>query len=441
VPHTGYTLTTDACGTCHRTHTANGPNGVMSSPVATLPQSQLCFMCHNGTGANTSVSGRFAAARANVAATSSYYQHPATATPTAGQAHTQLVRDEFRGVLNRHSECGDCHNPHNDDATLSTQATIGSPWTASGALLSQTGAAVTNGAAGSAPTYALVGPEPGEVSDPQPPVPTARLTLEYQLCFKCHSGYTTLPAQDPSFPSRWALDKGIEFNPANAATHPVEGPGKNATGAMGASLGGASIYRVWTLTTGSTVRCTQCHGDPASTPTGPTANGGARLANHASPNRGILRANYRDRDLRTKNDPQYRVSTSPTTVDDFQLCYLCHATAPFDRKSKDPLAVPDTNFRLHGFHLIDMTTDGSSLTRTIDVAGSGSGNAVCSECHFRIHSTAFRNGTQGGTEGGLVNFSPNVTASGGVRQWTRTATGSGNCTLTCHGKDHSPKDY
>ena len=89
---------------------------------------------------------------------------PAASTPTRPRRHppTRAARStSSRGVLNRHAECGDCHNPHtvNDAAT----AESGSGWTASGAL---TGA---SGVAASAP---LAWKNP--------------IGYEYELCLKCH---------------------------------------------------------------------------------------------------------------------------------------------------------------------------------------------------------------------------------------------------------------
>jgi hypothetical protein len=49
-----------------------------------------------------------------------------------------------------------------------------------------------------------------------------------------------------------------------------------------------------------------------------------------------------------------------------------------------------------------------------------------------MHSTALTD-TPGSR---LVSFSPNITANGGVRAFTKTADG-GSCTLVCHGKQHT----
>ena len=291
-PHVEYSLTDDACAACHSAHRASGVLLLQApSPVSTL-----CFRCHDGTGATANIQAQYTSPTlpANNPATASWYSHPAT-VPTN---HTMDELPEFGGVSNRHTECADCHQPHRADATPGTATTGG--WTVSGAIEGASGVAVTNGVANTVPTY------------------TWQRTnqFEYQLCFKCHSGYTTLATQDPATPSRWALDKSVELNPANLSFHPVEAAGTNATAAMTASLAGTSPYKLWTFTASSVVRCQNCHGPSGAV--NPAVD--AQIDNHASANRGILLRNYRDRVLNTRNQAY--------SAADYALCYLCHAEAP-----------------------------------------------------------------------------------------------------------------
>jgi len=119
------------------------------------------------------------------------------------------------------------------------------------------------------------------------------------------------------------------------------------------------------------------------------------------------------------------------------LCYTCHAEEPFTNSTSN-----DTNFSLHGRHLTGLAGKGAGST-DIDTAGAGAGNALCAECHFRLHSTTFKVGTQAAGSR-LVNFAPDVTpfpAVGGKISWTPNATGGGSCTLTCHGKAHNNLSY
>ncbi len=385
-PHSGFTLATNTCALCHRAHTAVG-NNVMT----TATQSALCFSCHDGTGANSNIQSAYTdpAVPANNPATSSFYSH----LPSATNVHTSGQEDEFAGVLNRHAECGDCHNPHTLDSSKSVKTSSG--WTASGAMTGSAGVAAS-------PAYAYKNP----------------VTLESEVCFKCHSASTTLLSYSKE--SYKKTDKIYEFNPANASYHPVGAPGKNVGPQMATSLAGGSR---WRFTTADTIRCVNCHGDPRVA--NPAAD--ARLGVHTSPNRGMLIANYRDRTLKSSGEAY--------TANDFALCYLCHSAAPFTGNSAA------TRFTEHDKHVSNI--GGSGLASTdIDTAGAGRGRAICAECHYRIHSTSLAPWAANRTYSSGVNFAPNVQpVSGEVAPlWSRTADG-GSCTLRCHGENHSPENY
>ena len=409
--HGPYSMSTDKCSICHRSHSAKGQN------LSTQPtlQSALCFTCHGGLGAQANVEEQFIGVPENNNLTRQYYRHD-TVGATVTTAHISAGKNEFEGVSNRHSECGDCHNPHQVNNAVATTTPTGVA--ISGRLAGMSGVSVVNGAAGTAPTYPFL----DGLS------PESSITREYQLCFKCHSGFTTLSSNGSFGPSRYRLDQGIEFNPNNESYHPIEAPGKNTTAAMTASLAGTSPYKQWTFTTGSTIRCVNCHASSTNynLVTPPAANGD--LPMHTSKNPGILLQNYRNRELKPRG-VAYDAS-------DFALCYMCHAEAPF--RNRDSNA---TNFREHERHVSGLSGNTTSAT-SIDQPGAGGGKAICAECHFRQHSTALSDQTVPQVAGpGLVSFAPNVTASSGVRSWTREETGRGSCTLTCHGKDHDRRGY
>ena len=422
-PHTAYGLTTDTCATCHRGHSAVGP-AISLNPA---PESSMCFMCHDavGTGSTFATAGELTGIPANDASTDQWYSHPVTSSAS----HTSDATNEFQGVLNQHSTCSDCHDSHNATAGRPTESASG--WTSSGTTSGASSVAVTN-RAGWGPMYTLVqGPTSidanGVLAGGTP------ATYEYQLCFKCHSGFTVLPQHSSgtiaSHPSWWELDKGVEFDPLNAKSfHPIEAQGTNQSAAMAASLSGASPYKLWNFKTTDTIRCTNCHAGPATPALGATPD--ALLPVHASQQRGILIAPYRDRVLMS--------SSEPYSAANFELCYLCHSEAPFVDRSGD--ARSDTNYPLHGVHISDIQGMGGGGT-DIDTAGAGRGNAICAECHFRLHSTAlaFRPGDQSNT--GLVNFAPDVQPYNGVLKWTQTGVASGSCTLTCHGVHHDGWSY
>jgi predicted CXXCH cytochrome family protein len=407
----------DQCSVCHSAHTAQAPMLVKSAS-----QSTLCFTCHDGTSAQANVEAEYALTRpANDATARDYYSHDAvTSTPSTPSTSRSVV-------------CSDCHNSHRVNSTPSAPTAAG--WTASGRLAGVSGVSVANGAADTAPVYT---PLDGVASP---------ITLEYQLCFKCHSGSAALPPNAGLKPSQYALDKGIEFNPNNASFHPVEAAGTNATPKMTLSLTGQSPYKLWNFEVGGTVRCLNCHASgatpgpqpadttppPADTTTLPLP--GSALAPHTSSNRGILLRSYRDRVLKT--------STDAYSAKDFGLCYVCHAEEPFSNAT-GTAASNATNFSLHGKHLTDLMGkgDGSATRGTdIDKAGDGQGNAICAECHFRIHSTTNAVGSQ--VKGArLVNFAPNVEANGlASPSWSAAGVGGGSCTLTCHGYTHDALSY
>jgi len=407
--HGPFSAVADQCAICHVSHT--GKNKSLLGRAA--PQSDLCLSCHDGSGANSNVSADYTDANvpANDAATRDYYRHDSL----VASSHTKAQLDEFGGALNRHSECGDCHNAHTANGTDSTQGASG--WTASGRLANISGVSVANGAAGTSPAYTFLN------GDTTP-------AYEYQLCFKCHSGATTLPSNTDVTPSKYALDKGVELNPANASYHPVEAAGKNATQKMTDSLNGTSPYKLWTFTTGSTIRCSSCHASSTRYSQTPKPAAGSSLSSHTSRYRGILLQNYRDRVLKSSNQAY--------TAADFALCYLCHGEAPFASGGE----TAQTNFKLHRRHVGELDGKGSGGT-DIDTLGAGQGNALCAECHFRIHSTTYKDGTQTISGARLVSFAPDVEPSGSTptRSWTSTGTGNGNCTLRCHGKSHTSEGY
>lgn len=391
-PHGPYTLTGSDCGSCHRNHTGDNRN-LLPIPAA---QSNLCFTCHDGSAATANISSQFSDPQVppNNPGGGAIYSHPAT-TPSA---HLAAKDDEFHDTLNRHSECGDCHNSHSQNGSLAVETANG--YAASGALTNISGVGVTGA------SRTLVWED--------------AITYEYELCYKCHSSYTVLPS------SPRETDQSAEFNPANGSFHPIEQAGKNGTTAMANNLGGTSPYKLWNFGTGDTVRCLNCHGDYrlANPAAPPPAN--ARLAPHANAFVGMLMNNLRDRLLKSSGEG-YAAS-------DFALCYQCHAEAPFKDITADPR--DDTNFRFHGFHLNSIPNIGSGGT-SIDTPGAGQGNALCSECHYQPHGQGSARGNASGS--GLVNLAPDVQPnSAQILEWDPNGR---TCSLSCHGYDHINAGY
>jgi len=172
---------------------------------------------------------------------------------------------------------------------------------------------------------------------------------EYQVCFKCHSSYTTLPTYSPDGWSGTSLvanglrkltnnaatqiqdsrDLAQEFNPNNASFHPVSAQGRNQ------SIPNASFVNGWSQT--SLVYCSDCHNNPNSASQG--------VGPHGSPLLHILKgsANY------TTVDGRPPVSG--------ELCFACHSYATYVTNE----STTATNFRkggdnLHRKHASEDTT-------------------------------------------------------------------------------------
>ena len=101
---------------------------------------------------------------------------------------------------------------------------------------------------------------------------------------------------------------------------------------------------------------------------------------------------------------------------------------------------PTNYHRLHVANLFNVGGLAGAGT-SIDQAGNGVGNALCAECHFRPHSTAFPTGGQAANQH-LIAFAPNVQpfAANAAPVFTATANG-GSCTLVCHGQQHDGLSY
>jgi predicted CXXCH cytochrome family protein len=141
---------------------------------------------------------------------------------------------------------------------------------------------------------------------------------------------------------------------------------------------------IFPLTTSSTIKCTDCHNndDPLG-PKGP----------HGSSYRYILKKNYTETD-------------GAEGLFQYELCYSCHR-----RES----ILGNESFLYHNLH--------------ISVVG-----ASCRTCHNPHGSTQYEH---------LIDFdnlsvSP---SSKGFVEYRSLGKKSGECFLTCHGKDHSPLSY
>jgi hypothetical protein len=206
--------------------------------------------------------------------------------------------------VRRHAECEDCHNAH----VLRPDPPLGpSGIDASTTTLGVSRVAVLNGPAGSPPAYTFLAGR----DTLTPPV------AEYQLCFKCHSSWTTQPAGQ--------TDLARVLNPANPSYHPVEAAGRNP------GVSAAAFVPGWNAS--SITRCGDCHGSDFGTTRGP----------HGSIHRRILRRPYVDSPVERDMTPD-------------ELCFACHAYDVYanDRSPDLVLAAsrfnPPTERRGHAWH-------------------------------------------------------------------------------------------
>ncbi len=246
------------CGNCHRTH--GWPDGV--NPATDYPsllverEEMLCFTCHDGSPVTKNLVANF----------NKPYRHPVT---TAGRhTNTEDGNPASYGTGNRHAECSDCHNVHQMTPDLVNPV----PPAASSALRGVARVSVTNLTA-TAVGYTFRG-----AADSTP-------VKEYELCFTCHSGWTTRPAGQ--------ADYALKFNTKLPSFHPVEGIGKNTNINVNAFVNGWRADRIMT--------CTDCHTSDDLTIRGP----------HGSAFQYILK----------KNSP---ASPASRTMAATELCFDCH---------------------------------------------------------------------------------------------------------------------
>ncbi len=242
----------------------------------------------------------------------------------------------------RHSECVDCHEPH--------QLQKNAPYLG----ISKRGIANFS----------------------------ADVTVEYELCYKCHADSANLPANSTS--------KRDEFRRTNPSFHPIEGEGANSY-----VISLKAPYRARKEQPGdiSTISCSDCHGsDSYGGPKGP----------HGSIYRGLLVDNYEMESGRSENQRTY------------SLCYRCH-----ERSS----LLGNESFPYHALH----------------IQGNGTRNFAGTSC-YSCHDAHGSSSNQF-----LIRFNeevvePNI--AGDLKfKAVGVASRHGSCALSCHGVDHEPKSY
>jgi len=279
-----------SCDNCHQVHGwPDGTNSIQKYPTLLVEREEnLCFTCHDGSPVAPDL-------RANFMKPS---RHPTT-DYSGRHTTTEGGNPASYGITNRHAECVDCHNPHQ----LVTQTTPPLAPSASSRLSGLSRVSVANGPAGTQPTYTYRNP-----LDPTP-------AEEYELCFVCHSSWTTQPAGQSDF--------AVKFNTNNLSYHPVEGPGHNLNINSNAFVNGHSPTE--------TLYCSDCHTSDDTSIRGP----------HGSTNQYILKRPY-------TADSAHRVMTAG------ESCFDCHRFDTYANFNASDAVKNYSRFGAavgHGFHV------------------------------------------------------------------------------------------
>jgi predicted CXXCH cytochrome family protein len=277
-------------------------------------------------------------------------------------------------VGNWHVECADCHNPHTAGGTsyLSSNGACTNIIQAGSSLYGAGFVSVPAWVAGWTSVQNFTPGEPLGVTNANESNYTTSLRYEYEICFKCHSGFAS-GNNDANFPQSASMfmamtDQSREFNPVNAggSFHPVVSATKRAQGTL------VNTRKTWGTVGSNTMYCSDCHTSNGSylvRPQGP----------HGSNNVAILSANYNDSAATTGN---------PDSSSDF--CMTCHdynayASPVFNNTGGTGFAVSGTNVNLHTQHAY------RSVNTTIP--GLVPYKYRCVNCHIRItHGWSARRG-------------------------------------------------
>lgn len=287
------------CVACHDPHGVKDAKGVIPAMLAGR-ESDLCVKCHDGS--------RAADIRDQL---TKPYWHGMNAR---GSHDTHEGSDPAKfaaiPVQNRHVECSDCHNSHR---AIKERLAPDAP-AASSLLAGVSRIEVSNNGAGLAPRYTF---RPAD--DPSQ-------ANEYEICFKCHSGWTKQPAGQ--------TDIALVTNPNNPSYHPIQAAGKNPKIDPNAFVNGYEADSI--------ITCTACHGGDDPTVTGM----------HGSSYRSILK------------------KASGTTAKD-DICFSCHSYDVYGNATATQDVQRASRFNAgvgHAFH-------------------AGAKSIACSSCHDTHGST------------------------------------------------------
>ena len=205
------------------------------------------------------------------------------------------------------------------------------------------------------------------------------VSREYELCYRCHADSIN---RGPATVARQSPETNLRlaFSPGNASFHPVAAPGKNPQV--------PSLLPPYT--TASQIYCTDCHNNNQ----GPGAGGSGPRGPHGSAYSPLLERALATTDYQAENAGTYA------------LCYKCHSRSSI---------LADTSFKGHYLHVVVQQT-------------------ACTTCHDS-HGSA--------RQAGLINFNTTYAkpSANGRLGFAKTGLFAGNCSVTCHGKDHNALPY
>jgi predicted CXXCH cytochrome family protein len=333
------TVAENACRCCHRQHGAGGHERLLIS----AQEEENCLNCHDGTVAGQNI-------RAQLDKLSAHdprrYQnlHDPVESPTGE---------------NEHVECVDCHNPH----AVAARQDPGGNYIPIGNTLAKVRGVTSGG------------------------TPIDEANFEYEVCFKCHGDSAV---QVPQQIVRLAHTNNLrlDFSPMSYSYHPV----------IAAVTSRDTVSLVPGLTTGSLIRCTDCHNNE----TGPGNGGGGPDGPHGSNHDFLLERNYTVRDDTSESEFEYA------------MCYKCH-----ERTS----ILSDESFSEHSRHIEHE-------------------RSPCSACHDP-HGISTTSGSLS-DHTHLINFDITIVRPepGTQRlEFRDLGTFAGSCTLVCHGERHRDEQY
>ena len=331
------TVSENACRACHRSHSAGGRQRLLIFEK----EEDNCLSCHDGRVTRFDISAELD-------------------KPTAHDPRRYVgVHDpvEVLAGSSPHVECSDCHNPH-----AAAQPT-GKGFVDIGETLQRVPGATLGG---------------GYVEDAQ---------FEYEVCFRCH-GDAPVPVSRRIARQADQPNLRLKFGLANPSFHPV----------AGASPSSDTISLDPSISTGTQIRCTDCHNNNA----GPRAGGRGPDGPHGSVYDFLLERNYTVRD------------DTPESAYDYAMCYKCHRRASI---------LNNESFPDHASHVRDLDTP-------------------CSACHDPHGVSAIAGGGSDHTH--LINFDVTIVrplASTGRLAFDDLGERAGSCTLTCHSYDHDNTVY